>query len=178
MPQHKVIKALGMTQDCFLLMWCNFHIYDEEDMDVKDGILEFMCDHDEQDQEDDAESGEEESDEEDRVEEKKIKKVVSTRNAHQMKKSLYCGGSLETHQMKNKPIGEGYKSFTLATVNGYVLHFTPDGCTAAKSQQQEYTTCSDMGKTESVILHVISIIEYICCCQDGLCLTAVSKSLA
>eukprot|EP00957_Ditylum_brightwellii_P177965 13554963-Ditylum_brightwellii.AAC.1 len=32
-------------------------------------------------------------------------------------------------------------------------NFTPNGCTAAKSKQHEYETCSSMGKTESTILH-------------------------
>eukprot|EP00957_Ditylum_brightwellii_P197497 15047449-Ditylum_brightwellii.AAC.1 len=58
----------------------------------------------------------------------------------------FCGYSSETHQMKNKPIGEEYKLFMLASVEGYVINFTPDGHTAAKSQQQQYETCITIGK--------------------------------
>eukprot|EP00957_Ditylum_brightwellii_P142633 10867495-Ditylum_brightwellii.AAC.1 len=36
MPQHsRVMKELDMTRDCFLFMWCNFHVYKEEDMDMQ-----------------------------------------------------------------------------------------------------------------------------------------------
>eukprot|EP00957_Ditylum_brightwellii_P113381 8645602-Ditylum_brightwellii.AAC.1 len=45
---------------------------------------------------------------------------------------------------------------------GYGINFTPDGHTAAKSHQQEYETCSSMGKIESMILHVNSIIDTLC----------------
>eukprot|EP00957_Ditylum_brightwellii_P016009 1206295-Ditylum_brightwellii.AAC.1 len=34
---------------------------------------------------------------------------------------------METHRMKNKPIGEGYKFFALTTTNGFIANFTPDG---------------------------------------------------
>eukprot|EP00957_Ditylum_brightwellii_P015634 1179855-Ditylum_brightwellii.AAC.1 len=74
----------------------------------------------------------------------------------------FCGCSSETHQMKNKQIEEGCKFFTLASVEGYVINFTPDGCTTENSQQQEYETCSTMGNIESMILHVISIIDMLC----------------
>ena len=45
------------------------------------------------------------------------------------------GRSKETHRIKNKPIGEGYKFFVLATSSGFVVNFTPDGRTAAKNNQ-------------------------------------------
>eukprot|EP00957_Ditylum_brightwellii_P046772 3549745-Ditylum_brightwellii.AAC.1 len=35
MPQHRVVEELGMTRDHFLFMWCNFHVYNEEDMDMQ-----------------------------------------------------------------------------------------------------------------------------------------------
>ena len=61
----------------------------------------------------------------------------------------------------------GIQVFTLATTDGYVINFTPDGRTAAKSQQQEYETCSSMGKIESMILHVISIVDTLCDKQNA-----------
>eukprot|EP00957_Ditylum_brightwellii_P128380 9791303-Ditylum_brightwellii.AAC.1 len=41
------------------------------------------------------------------------------------------GRSNETHYMKNKPIKEGYDFFVLATKNGFIMNFTPDGQRAA-----------------------------------------------
>eukprot|EP00957_Ditylum_brightwellii_P047189 3583859-Ditylum_brightwellii.AAC.1 len=35
MPHHRVMKELGVTRDCFLFIWCNFHDYNEEDMDMQ-----------------------------------------------------------------------------------------------------------------------------------------------
>eukprot|EP00957_Ditylum_brightwellii_P010027 756645-Ditylum_brightwellii.AAC.1 len=35
MPQHRMMKELGMTRDCFFFMWHNFHAYNEEDMDMQ-----------------------------------------------------------------------------------------------------------------------------------------------
>eukprot|EP00957_Ditylum_brightwellii_P130924 9986870-Ditylum_brightwellii.AAC.1 len=67
---------------------------------------------------------------------KKIAMLVSLMKAHQAKQNR-CGRSLETHRMKNKPIGEGYKFFCLATNEGYIINFTPNSRTAAKSQAQE-----------------------------------------
>eukprot|EP00957_Ditylum_brightwellii_P041033 3107325-Ditylum_brightwellii.AAC.1 len=49
-----------------------------------------------------------------------------------------AGRSLETHHMKNSPIGEGYKFFCLVTKKGYIINFTLNGRTAAKLQQEEY----------------------------------------
>eukprot|EP00957_Ditylum_brightwellii_P074581 5667273-Ditylum_brightwellii.AAC.1 len=62
MPQHRVMKELGMTRNCFLFMWHNIHVYNEEDMGVQseqkegkagkdddsddDGILEFVMECD------------------------------------------------------------------------------------------------------------------------------------
>ena len=44
----------------------------------------------------------------------------------------FMGRSGETHRIKNKPIGEGYKLFTLTTHRGFIVNFTLDGRTAAK----------------------------------------------
>eukprot|EP00957_Ditylum_brightwellii_P151074 11504039-Ditylum_brightwellii.AAC.1 len=35
MHKHRVMKELGMTRGFFLVMWCNFHVYNEEDMDMQ-----------------------------------------------------------------------------------------------------------------------------------------------
>eukprot|EP00957_Ditylum_brightwellii_P176240 13419476-Ditylum_brightwellii.AAC.1 len=42
--------------------------------------------------------------------------------------------SMETHRIKDKLFGEGCKLFSLSTTFGYIVNFTPDGRTAAKSQ--------------------------------------------
>ena len=54
----------------------------------------------------------------------------------------FGGRSNETHRMKNKPIGEGYKVFVLSTSNGFIVNFTPDGRTAARKDEQEYNSKS------------------------------------
>eukprot|EP00957_Ditylum_brightwellii_P014162 1066653-Ditylum_brightwellii.AAC.1 len=82
MPQHGVMEELGMTRDCFLFMWRNFHVYNKEGTDVQaeqkdgeagkddnsdddnDGILEFTM---ERDVTSDEESSVEEEDEEERT---------------------------------------------------------------------------------------------------------------
>ena len=46
----------------------------------------------------------------------------------------FMGWSKETHRMKNKPIKEGFKSFILAITTGFVVNFSPDRQTAAKSK--------------------------------------------
>ena len=72
----------------------------------------------------------------------------------------FAGRSNETHRIKNKPIGEGYKFFVLSTFNGFVVNFTPDGRTAARKDEQEYNSKSrGMGKTEAMILHLLEIID-------------------
>eukprot|EP00957_Ditylum_brightwellii_P206256 15347574-Ditylum_brightwellii.AAC.1 len=73
----------------------------------------------------------------------------------------FLGRPMEKHCIKDKPIGEGYKLFTLSTMFGYIVNFTPDGITTAKSQQQEYKTVHSVGKIESMILHVVSIISHL-----------------
>ena len=71
----------------------------------------------------------------------------------------FFGRSLETHRMKNKPIKEGYKFFVLATKEGFILNFTPDGRTAARIGEQEYEEQRDIGKIESMILFLIKVID-------------------
>eukprot|EP00957_Ditylum_brightwellii_P171922 13088884-Ditylum_brightwellii.AAC.1 len=191
MPHHRVMKELGMTTDHFLFMWCNFHVYNDEAMDVQaeqkegkagkyddpdvDGILEFTM---ECDAASDEESIIEEEEEEtcgkrkeglpsekkiwyfklkhliDHVRDVRVGLIMVLKMYIALDKVMMqvCGRSSETHQMKNKPIGEGYKFFTIASVEGYVINFTPDGCTTAKSQQQEYEACNTMGKIKSMYL--------------------------
>ena len=71
----------------------------------------------------------------------------------------FFGRSGETHRMKNKPIKEGYKFFVLATRSGFIINFTPDGRKAAVIGAQEYEHDRSLGKVESMILHVISVID-------------------
>ena len=72
----------------------------------------------------------------------------------------FGGRSNETQGIKNNPIGEGYKFFVLSTVNGFVVNFTPDGRSAAKNDGQEYSVSNKLnGKTETMILHLLSIID-------------------
>lgn len=72
----------------------------------------------------------------------------------------FMGRSAETHRMKNKPISEGFKFFVLATKEGFIVNFTPDGRTAEKNNKQEYDTHnSSSGKIEKMILFVMKIID-------------------
>ena len=71
----------------------------------------------------------------------------------------FMGRSKETHRIKNKPIGEGFKFFVLATSDGFVVNFTPDGRSAAKNNELEYEEDKSLGKIESMILHVLSVID-------------------
>ena len=71
----------------------------------------------------------------------------------------FMGRSNQTHRIKNKPISEGYKFFVLATSNGFIVNFTPDGRSAAKNDGQEYNEDKDGGKIQSMIKHVVSIID-------------------
>ena len=69
------------------------------------------------------------------------------------------GRFLETHRIKNKPIKEGYKFFVLSTTKGFVVNFTPDGQMAGKNKEQEYSTRTNTGKIESMILYIVDVIE-------------------
>eukprot|EP00957_Ditylum_brightwellii_P114050 8695905-Ditylum_brightwellii.AAC.2 len=84
----------------------------------------------------------------------------------------FSGCSLETNRMKNKPIGEGYKFFCLATHTKYVVNFTPNGQTAAKLQNQEYKHSKEFGKIECMILHALgqrkeALMDAICLAMDN-----------
>eukprot|EP00957_Ditylum_brightwellii_P016039 1208452-Ditylum_brightwellii.AAC.1 len=57
---------------------------------------------------------------------------------------------METHHVKNKPIGEGYKFFALATTNGFIAKSTPDGRTASKTGCQECVGSSTDGKIDTM----------------------------
>ena len=69
------------------------------------------------------------------------------------------GKSIETHRMKNKPIGEGYKYFVLATTRGFTVNFTPDGRSAEKNGKQEYEMDKTKGKIECMVNHVTKVID-------------------
>ena len=76
----------------------------------------------------------------------------------------FMGRSGETHRMKHKPIGEGYKLFTLTTFRGFIVNFTLDGRRAAKVKnnkdgKQEYEMQEGIGKIQSMILHVCGVID-------------------
>ena len=71
----------------------------------------------------------------------------------------FVGRSAETHRMKNKPIGEGYKFFTLTTTNWFVANFTPDGRTAAKTGRQECAGNTAGGKIDTMVQFVSSIVD-------------------
>eukprot|EP00957_Ditylum_brightwellii_P177250 13502939-Ditylum_brightwellii.AAC.1 len=120
------MKELGMTRDRFLFMWCNFHVYNEEDIDMQaeeeaekaydsddDGILEFVIEHDQKDQEVEDPSDEEGEEKEETCGERKEgspseKKVLGTFLTLGEMMMQFCGCSVEMLQMKRKPIGEGY----------------------------------------------------------------------
>jgi len=68
--------------------------------------------------------------------------------------------SNETHRIKNKPIAEGYKFFVLATREGYIVNFTPDGRLAANDvYRMDYdSTNKNLGKIGSLVLYLCDAI--------------------
>ena len=68
----------------------------------------------------------------------------------------YSGRSKETIRIKNKPIKEGFKLFVLATYQGYVVNFTPEGRFASNSDSNEYNITG--GKIESMITFLSSVV--------------------
>ena len=71
------------------------------------------------------------------------------------------GQSIETHRIENKPIKEGFNFFVLATMNGFVLSFSPDCRTAAKQPEDgkmDYETNTKHGKIGSMILYQVESI--------------------
>lgn len=71
----------------------------------------------------------------------------------------FCGRSAETHWIKNKPIGEGYKLFVLTTYDGFVVNSTPGGRSASKTNRQEYESNKGLGKIESMIQFVAKVLK-------------------
>eukprot|EP00957_Ditylum_brightwellii_P022115 1668463-Ditylum_brightwellii.AAC.1 len=63
----------------------------------------------------------------------------------------FSGRSLETHQIKNKPIEEGYNFVALTTSQGFVANFTLNRRTASKSGRQESSVNSSDGEIEPMI---------------------------
>ena len=67
--------------------------------------------------------------------------------------------------MKNKPIKEGFKFFVLAISTGFVVNFSPDGRTAAKSKDKnkmDYdTTNNEYGKIGSMMLYLVESILHL-----------------
>ena len=72
----------------------------------------------------------------------------------------FCGKSNETHRIKGKPIREGYKFFVLATKQGYIVNFTPDGRSAAKDvDKMDYDSTNNyLGKIGALVLHLCDAI--------------------
>ena len=68
----------------------------------------------------------------------------------------YSGRSRETIRIKNKPIKEGFKLFVLATYQGYVVNFTPEGRFASNNDSNEYTITG--GKIESMIMFLSNVV--------------------
>ena len=73
----------------------------------------------------------------------------------------FMGRSHETHRIKNKPIKEGYEFFVLATLFGFIVSFTPDGRSAAKSggKLDFNLKNKEFGKIGSMILFIVSSIS-------------------
>ena len=71
----------------------------------------------------------------------------------------FCGRSAEIHWIKNKPIGGGYKFIVLATYDVFVVKFTPNGRSAAKTNRQEYESDKGLGKIESMIQFVPKVLN-------------------
>ena len=155
---------------------------DLDNNDDEEDLIELQIERVVRDQEEDAE--EKKVSEEEVVDENEKKKVVwfdkiepLVENVRKVSQKLilslgtvlsldemmirFQGRSLETHRLRNKPINEGYKFFVLATTNGFVVNFTPDGRTAEKKAQQEYELNKSIGKKESMILFVTSVLDRI-----------------
>ena len=188
MPKHPLAHELGMTRDRFAFLWRHFHVYipdntyddddnvdggdDEEDEELVEQGLERVQREQEEELVDDE--SQEDNEETTKVWFEKIQHLVD--HVREVSYSLihilgtflsldemmirFMGRSLQTHRIKNKPIKEGYKFFVLSTTKGFIVNFTPDGRTAEKKKEQEYTAGS-LGKIESMILFVVEIINRI-----------------
>eukprot|EP00957_Ditylum_brightwellii_P194897 14847620-Ditylum_brightwellii.AAC.1 len=78
----------------------------------------------------------------------------------------FSGRFSKTHQIKNNPIGEGYKFFALTNSQGFVANFTPDGRTSSKSGRQESSVNTSDGKFEQMISFFTSVIDDFCEAQN------------
>ena len=189
MPQHLITKELGMSRDRFNFLWRHFHV-SSDDLDEVEEVNESETENEELVEQtiervvrnqDDGDFFEEEQTEEEinlPVQEavwfSKLKAIIDHTRA--VSASLiwvlgtilsldemmirFMGRSCETHRIKGKPIGEGFKWFVLTTKQGFIVNFTPDGRSAAKNDTQEYAKGKKgVGKVESMILFVTDIID-------------------
>ena len=58
----------------------------------------------------------------------------------------FMGILFQTHQVKNKPIGEGYKLFNLSMFCDFVVNATPAGRTATNSGEGKIESDSNSNK--------------------------------
>eukprot|EP00957_Ditylum_brightwellii_P196498 14972069-Ditylum_brightwellii.AAC.1 len=156
MPHHSVMTEHGMSRDHFYFMWWHFHIYDNKEIDVEEEegddeesiskeeytADEWYLEHVVHDEEYEYENDEEEDEdcnagESDEGSPGQTKQQLGTFLSLDEMMMRFGGRSLETRHMKNKPIGESYKFFCLATKERYIINSTPNGRTAAESQTQE-----------------------------------------
>ena len=188
MPVHLLCKTLGMTRDRFEFLVRHFHVHDRGDVIIADDGEDLDDDEDaelvtigldrvgrEQESVTIEETEQEGSEAEMKKREVWFEKLCSVidhvRSVSQTIKftlgtilSLdemmirFFGRSLETHHMKNKPIRKGYKLFVLATKNGYIINFTPDGRTANVRGEQETDNDKLKDKIESMIMYVRPVI--------------------
>ena len=89
------------------------------------------------------------------------------------------GKSYETHRIKRKPIGEGFKFSVLTTAIRFIANFTPNGWTALKNDLQEYHGASkNMGKKYSTMLRskkehakgIYNRMNKFCIAMDSYCI--------
>ena len=146
-PLHPVVQS--MTQDCYKYVWKNISFVKVEELDEEREI-------DKESDSDKYSDGKEEEEEDKEEEEEEptartvdeaswynkvaplMDKVLQVSRAlckhpgtklsiNEMMK-LFKGRSAQTHQMKKKPIKEGYKFFALCNQEtGFVFDFFPDG---------------------------------------------------
>ncbi len=173
MPVHDICHKYGMTRNRFRFLWRHLHL--NVDNVTGDDVRNEENDNDDEAIEDRDNEGDDEAPP---VESKvvwfeKLKPFVDHfRNVSEslihilgtnlsIDEMIVCfwGQSNGTHRIKNKPIGEGYKFFTLSTTNGFIVNFTLDGRVAAKKNELEYSTDRSVGKIESMLLHVFEVID-------------------
>eukprot|EP00957_Ditylum_brightwellii_P084743 6443912-Ditylum_brightwellii.AAC.1 len=79
----------------------------------------------------------------------------------------FMGRSSETHHMKNKPIKDVFKFFTLCTYQGFCINFTPHDRTVAEQGRQEYAVKKSDGKIAVMVDFVTGVIDRFHDKQDG-----------